>query len=65
MNASHSQTRIVAIPDSPLTQYFKRSYDKSTAQMARHFYHDKFPLETCISNAISHFITKWQGVYNV
>ena len=37
----------------------ERSYDKSTAQMARYFYHDKFPLETCISNATSHFITKW------
>ena len=36
-----------------------RRHDKSTAQMARYFYHDKFPLETCISNATSHFITKW------
>ena len=32
---------------------FIRGYDKSTAQMARHFYHDKFPLETCIFNAHS------------
>ncbi|MDE6773683.1 MAG: hypothetical protein K2J14_03555, partial [Treponemataceae bacterium] len=38
----------------------KRRYDKSTAQTARYFYHDKFPLETCISNATSHFITKWR-----
>lgn len=27
--------------------------------MARYFYYDKFPLETCIFNATSHFIAKW------
>lgn len=27
---------------------FFRSYDKSIAQIARHFYHVKFLLETCI-----------------
>ena len=39
----------------------KRSYDKNTAQMARYFCHDKFPLKTCISNAASHFIAKWRN----
>lgn len=29
-------------------QFSFRSYDKSTAQIARHFYHVKFLLETCI-----------------
>ena len=38
---------------------FKR-YDKKLSEMSSPFYHDKFPLETCISNATSHFITKWE-----
>ncbi|MEI5579381.1 hypothetical protein, partial [Streptomyces brasiliscabiei] len=40
-----------------LLLYFRR-YDKNAAEIARHFYHDKFALQTCLYTASSHFITK-------
>ncbi len=37
-------------------KYLSRRYDKNTAEIARHFYHDKFALQTCILIAHSHFV---------
>ena len=39
--------------------FYLRRYDKKLSEMSSTFYHDKFPLETCILNATSYFIAKW------
>ncbi|MDE6719116.1 MAG: hypothetical protein K2J68_04580 [Treponemataceae bacterium] len=54
------QLAFEVFPQRGGTQILIRRNDKKLPEMSSTFYHDKFPLETCISNATSHFITKWR-----